>query len=344
MRQELKNWIQRSRAEHEECRNASKQQGMSLVGIILALSSVSSLMSDAQHMKAIEYLSVLLSIRDREEITKSLCQRNPDVLTAAVRDAFEAYTPMIRRIHEAVNLSDTAWDFERFVTDMLKIAKPDKSKTPPQSPSVEDFVDLLHRHQYSSHKFLHQVAKNGKEVTSWWQEYVHLIASHFRSNEPSPSSKSLIPPSMSAGVIQQALEKTFASLSESEQQTVKAELDTHKQTIDELHETSAARIRAVIHRWHSTPLGPGAYIARWQQLMQNTAITPRTYQGPVRYGTAKKAEELDLQGAIDEPESQPKVEAPRGDAGPAPQSVPGMAETTLRLLGPRFRELLTSHS
>ena len=344
VRDELKNWIQRSRAEHEECRKASKLQGMSIVAIILALSSVSSDLSEPQHANAIEYLSIHLAIRDRQEITKVLCHRNPDILTAAVKHAFDAYTPMIRRIHEAVYLSDTLWDFERFVTDMLKIAKPSQGKGPAKSPSVEGFVDLLHRHQYSCHKFLHQVAKNGKEVTSWWRDYVHLAASHFRRNETPPASLSLVSPTMSTGGIQTGLENAFNNLSARDQEAVKTELDAHKNYIDDLHEASAARIRAVINRWHSTPFGPGAYLARWQQLMDNTAITPKGFQGPVRYGTNKKFDHSDIPEDELDPAHEIKFRAESQAENIVSRSLPtpSKAETTLTLLGNKFRELLVS--
>jgi Mg2+ and Co2+ transporter CorA len=145
---------------------------MSIVSVILAVSSVSSELTEVQHEKALEYLSLHLAIRDRQQIVKVLCQRNPDILTAAIRDAVDAYAPMIRLLHEAVNLSDTLWDFEQFLTDMLKVAQPAGVKGQEKLPSVEDFVDLLHRHQKSCHKFIHQFAKNGKEMAGWWRDYV----------------------------------------------------------------------------------------------------------------------------------------------------------------------------
>lgn len=116
---ELRDWITRSRVEHEACRESSKAQDMSIVAVILSLSSLSVELSPPQHEKAMEYLSLQLAIRDRTEIVRVMCKRNPDILTAAVRQGVEAYTPMIRHVHQAVNLSDTLWDFERFLTDML---------------------------------------------------------------------------------------------------------------------------------------------------------------------------------------------------------------------------------
>ncbi|CAK4032615.1 Hypothetical predicted protein [Lecanosticta acicola] len=345
VREELKNWIQRSRAEHDECRRQSQEQGMSIVAVILSLSSASAELSESQHEKALEYLSLHLAVRDRQEIVKVLCHRNPDILTAAVRDGVDAYTPMIRHIHQAVNLSDTLWDFERFVTDTLKIAKPTGPKGEEKPPTVEDFVDLLHRHQTSCHKFLHQFAKNGHEVTTWWKEYVHMAAAQFRSNEKPPPSESVVSDKMSTGGIKEALDDAFAKLSEENQKTVRNEVDAHRKYVQDLHAASAARISAVIKRDQATPFGPGAYIARWQQLMDDTCITPAQAHGNVRYGASKSVKEdtrKDIEtgegaGFVTEKDIEDAQKSAVGKLPVAPKT-----EATLRLLASQFREKLAS--
>lgn len=338
---EIKDWIGRSRTEHEETRRNSKDQNMSIVAMILALSSVSSELSESQHAKAQEYLSLQLAVRDRQQIVKVMCQRNPDILTAAIKDAVDAYTPMIRYVHQAVNLSDTLWDFERFLTDMLKISMVSDSKKEQKPPSVEDFVDLLHRHQSSCHKFIHQFAKNGKEMTEWWKDYVHMAAANFRKDEKPPSSESIVSDKMTTGGLQDLLEKEFSSLSELDQKSVQAELDAWKKYIDELHDASTARISSVIKRTHSTPFGPGAYLARWQQLLDDTPITPATANGPVRHGADKSVKEdsrADIEGndaaAITEEQAQKAV----GEKLPTPPK----CEAVSRLLWPSFREALVA--
>ncbi|KAF2767906.1 hypothetical protein EJ03DRAFT_390177 [Teratosphaeria nubilosa] len=293
VREELKDWMGRSRAEHDECRRQSREQQVSIVSVIMAMSSHSTELSEKQHANALEYLALHLAIRDRQQIVKVLCKRNPDHLTAAIKDAVDAYTPMIRHVHQAVNLSDTIWDFERFVTDMLKIAKPSGAKGEEKPPSVEDFVDLLHRHQSSSHKFLHQFAKNGKEVTGWWQDYVHYAAAQFKQGGNPPPSDLAVPEDVAtAGGVMKGIEKAFADLSKDDQEVVKKELSAYSKYLDDLHSASAARVSAVIKRTHSTPYGPGAYLARWQHLMDTTLITPGTAKGPlytpVEHGTSPR--------------------------------------------------------
>ncbi|EMD00634.1 hypothetical protein BAUCODRAFT_40370, partial [Baudoinia panamericana UAMH 10762] len=282
---ELKSWISsRSREEHEECRRQSKDQGMSIVTVIMATSSHSVEMTEIQHSNALEYLALHLGARDRDEIVRVLCRRSPDHLSALVREGVDAYTPMIRNVHQAVNLSDTVWDFERFVTDMLKMSKPSGAKGEEKPPSVENYVDLLHRHQSCSHKFIHQVAKNGKEVTAWWKEYVHLAAAQFKRDVKPPPTEAVVPEHAAAGGAQKAIVSAFSDLSKDDQESVRKELDTWAKYLRDLHAASASRVRAVIKRTGSTPYGPGAYLARWQHLLDTTVITPGQPKGPVRYG------------------------------------------------------------
>ena len=81
----------------------------------------------------------------------------------------DTYEPVIRHIHNAVNLSDSMGDLQSFVSDMIKVAKvrPPTKKEEAGVPTVGDFVQLLKKHQYSLHKFLHQLCKNGMDLCKW---------------------------------------------------------------------------------------------------------------------------------------------------------------------------------
>lgn len=305
-------------------------ENMSIAAVILSLSSASPDMTEAQHAKALEYLSLQLSIRDRDEITRVLCRSNPDHLTQAVRDGVNAYEPMIRQVHQAVDLSATVGDFQAFMDDMIKLTKVDKkSAEDAKAPSVEDYVKLLHNHMASSHRFLHQVAKNGKEVTGWFQDYVHKAAKEFQTTSDA-SNKSTY----------ESMRACFTELTPDEQATVRKDLDAYSKYLDALHESSAARIRDVINNKSSTTYGPGAYLARWQNLLDSTLITPATAKGPVRTGaerSIKQEARRDVDGEIKET----GIDASAADKEineKTPQA-PDM-QTTIGLLGPKFRELL----
>lgn len=337
---EINAWVKdRSREEHAECRRQSKEQNRSIITVLLSLSSQSPDLSEKQHAKALEYLSLTLAVRDRQEIVRVLCQRNPDHLTAAIRDGVDAYTPMIRDVHQAVNLSDTLWDFERFLTDMLKMSKPSGKKGEENPPTVEDFVDLLHRHQTSSHKFLHQVAKNSKPLMDTWKSYVRSAAAQFNAHTKPPTTASVVPDSVASGGAHKQLQEAFSALSQPDQQAVKTELEAYDKYLTALHTASAARISAVIKRTHSTPFGPGAFLARWQQLMDSTPVTPDKPQGPVRYGgsrSVKEAGRKDINGEEAGFKGEDEKEKEVGEKTPQMPSI----GKTVELLGQRFREIL----
>ncbi|GAB7353079.1 hypothetical protein MBLNU459_g3625t1 [Dothideomycetes sp. NU459] len=327
----LNNWIEASREEHLECRTRSREQSMSIVAVIVSLSSASDELTEVQHAKALEYLSLQLAIRDRREIVRALCHHNPDHLTQAVRDGVSAYEPMIRQVHQAVDLSATLGDLEAFLNDMIKLSKTTKDTRP---PSVEDYVQLLHSHMGASHRFLHQVAKNGKEVTQWFIDYVHAAAANFKQQTSSAASP----------LISESLVSAFEQLPTDDRSAVHREVDAYARYLDALHESSAARIRDVISNKSKTAYGPGSYLARWQDLLDSTLVTPDKLEGPVRKGRSKSVRHeatKDVDGevkgsALDVAEADKIV----SEKTPTTPSV----DTTIRLLGPKFRELLLARA
>lgn len=356
---------------------------MSMVQTILSLSSTSPEMSDHCHSQALQYLSVQLSIRDRNEITRVLCKSNPDQLTQAIRDGVAAYEPLIRQVHQAVNLSETVGDFQAFLNDMLKLCKPDKASNGEKQtpPTVEDFLSLLHTHQGASHKFLHQVTKNGKEISEWFRLWCRDISVNFRSGSESKSATANVYNDIAAAVNDLPKEK---------QEKVKSELDAYAKYIHELHEASASRVRDVMkndlvntapetspngsrrpslsrrsssrsssrsfrsivskssrssskqaspRRQAGTMYGPGAYLARWQDLLDSTEIGPDKPFGEIRNGADTSVRE----------ESRKEVDGEKSDLGLSEKEKrrlerrgpkrPGV-EVTVECLGDKFRELL----
>jgi hypothetical protein len=306
---------------------------------VLSEASVASDLDETQHKLALDYLTIQLAIRDREQITKVLCRTQPDDLTEAVRDVVTAYEPVIRSVHNAVDLSETVTDFERFLKDMLFISRPhlkdDKSKSQNELtvPTVGDYVQLLKKHQSSCHKFLHQCAKNGREVTSWFHDWARKAAAEFR-RQSGPLDSSLDHVDSCDGdrprSLASELDSIFIALPEAEREKYLWILNDHAEYLSKLHAASALRLASVVdspvseslvvrqkpHQYlfqalsrsssrsptspnsrstsptrefpkhpHVTPdLGPGAFLARWQALLDDTMITPATAEGPIRYG------------------------------------------------------------
>lgn len=391
VRDALTSWIEeKTQREHQQTRDVSKQNKMSIVQTILAVSSTDAEMSEEQHSLALEYLSLKLSIRDRTQITNVLCHSNPDHLTQAIRDGVAAYEPIIRQVHQAVDLSDTVSDFQAFVHDMLKLCKSCKPGAGSEDavPDVEDFVHLLHKHQNSCHKFLHQVTKNGPELSEWFREWCHGVAANFQRPEPTKSDSLPVADRMAA-IFMELPEMYY-------KEPIRQELTYYAEYLKKIHEGSAARIReviqhdissqqydspapsptksthhrlespipspiALIHRRHESPAqsptrsthnnsrlaqssrrtmyGPGAYLAKWQALLDTTEITPDKAFGPLRHGadiSVRRESVKDVDGEV--PDTAIGAEAQKESA--VPTSPPDVV-VTLKVLGPKFKEMLT---
>ncbi|KAF2016778.1 hypothetical protein BU24DRAFT_423131 [Aaosphaeria arxii CBS 175.79] len=125
----IKSYVYAPRDQHEAARNISIAESKSIIAVILTTAETPielESLTEHQHDIAMEYYSTLLSIRDREELTKIFCKMQPDLLTSALRDLVSAFDPVIRNVHNAVNLSDTITDAENFLNDLIKISKPKK--------------------------------------------------------------------------------------------------------------------------------------------------------------------------------------------------------------------------
>src|SRR6185312_11349009 len=104
---------------------SAENEQKSLVAIIFEEDSLPDIDEEA-HAMAAEYLSIQLSMRDREEIMRVLCKSNPDLLTQLVRELVDAYEPVIRRLHNAVDLAASITDTENFMNDLVKLLKSSK--------------------------------------------------------------------------------------------------------------------------------------------------------------------------------------------------------------------------
>lgn len=312
-------------------------------------------MSEEQQKTALEYVNIQFAIHDRDAIAKVLCHNQPDHLTQAIRDCVSAYEPLIRQVHNAVDLSGTLSDFEAFLSDLIKLSKSStdshssnsgqKDEDDPHSPSVEDYAKLIKKHIKSSHKFLHQVATNGPEITKWFREYAHAAASQFHISGAA-SSQADHP---AAGSMTATLQSLFSKLSEKEQFAVRSELDAHAVYLEALSASSDSRLRAVISNDSSTSFGPGTYIARWQSLLDATPITPLITNGKIRYGKDLDVKEASKvyeamkaagHGKVGDEEKEKRAVEKTDGAMKQGQPEKPEVERTVELLSAKFRDVL----
>jgi hypothetical protein len=323
----IKSHVYISREKHEAARSKSMQESKSIVAAILEAADTSidvGSLNEHQHNVAMEYYSTYLSIRDREELTRVACKLQPDIMTAMVREIVTAMDPVIRGIHNAVDLSGTIQDTENFLTDLIKVSKPRKKggrsrqnsresspapSTPASAadqdtsevPTVEDYVTLLRKHAPSMHKFCHQVCKNAPELASDYLAYAKGLFSEFRVDDNANAAEQR--GEGGAGNMSAPLRAIFSSLAKEKQNELKKLLDEHENHLGQLKDTSLSRLRAIMQPATTstktastgTTHGPGMYLSRWNSLLDSALISPATAHGPVRRGWEVKGE-LDGKG------------------------------------------------
>ncbi|KAF2280445.1 uncharacterized protein EI97DRAFT_498619 [Westerdykella ornata] len=278
----IRNYVYASRDTHEAGRNISIRESKSIICVILETSDPHidpDTLTAHHHDLAMEHYSTMLSIRDREELTKILCKMQPDLLTSAIRDLVSAFEPIIRAVHNAVDLSGTVTDAENFIDDLIKVSKPKKlnsangpgSKTssannsrssspgpvpldgsasaadsshlsPSSMPTVEDYVQLLRKHVPSAHKFFHQVAKNAPDLANQYLEYAKSCVGEFRTHGSGNEGHA----SGGAGDMTGPLHSLFSSLPTEKQEQLKPLLDKHAKHLEQLTRTSRSRLKTLV--------------------------------------------------------------------------------------------------
>lgn len=329
-----------------------------MVAIIFEDASLPDLTPE-HHSQAADYFAIQLSIRDREEIISIFCKSNPDILTQVVREGVDAYEPIIRQIHNAVDLGAGMTDLENFMTDFVKLcryAKVNKKNgngsAPVEPPSVEDFLDLLNKHVNSSHRFLHQICKNGEELAGHYRIYLKEILKEFRiSPESTPpqtpggptEKKQDKPPAIdaatlsktAAGAMTQPLNDLVAALPASDRTAALKTLDAYAAYLAALHVFSDRRMKSALALDNATTLGPGAYLQRWRDLLNRTPITPETAKGPVRSGKSDSVRDGAMVDVGGEKLGE-RVTAAEEREVPVPPDV----SEVVRLCGQGFRDLV----
>lgn len=319
----IRNFVERDRYAHDLTRKISIQTPTSMIAAILEPSTpnLTKRLSADHHRQLLGYYSALLAIRDREEITKSLCRQNPDLFTQAVRDLAAAFDYMIRAVHEKVDLREHLTATENFITDFINTSKPKKAATSSipgtteaaietQAPSIEDYVGLLRRNRQSLYNWLHQIASQCPQIRDDFRAWCKDAGKVFRQNRRRGSSFSASSRNAetqpgsgvdkkrrgAAGVLSSNLQALFASLPAATRGSVLGVIDAHADYLTSLETFSLERMQHILddmpggvlanenNQTKRSICGPGMFLARWQLLMDDTVVTPDTPNGPLRRG------------------------------------------------------------
>ncbi|KHN97594.1 uncharacterized protein MAM_04609 [Metarhizium album ARSEF 1941] len=275
----IREHIDDARSEHDTVREASQQNSQSIITAIFNARdpALNERLTETQHAQCLEYYSALLSVRDRDCITGAICRQPPDMFTQAIKDVVAAYEPMIRTVHSHVDLREHFDAFQIFLEEFIRASRPKKSlgSTEEKMASVEDYVDLLMRHQRPLYRWIHALASQCPDIwerlRAWGNE---MIAQFRKPSDPSSDVHSI-------------LNKLYTDVEAATQPQVLEAINSHAAYLDTVNAISHARMQYLVTAADSaggTTKGPGMYMDRWQSLLDETPITPGTRKGAVRRG------------------------------------------------------------
>lgn len=285
----IKDYVSKPRNEHEATRKASLQASRSIVVTILERSNPDLLasISETQHTQCLEYLSALLAARDRDEISNAICRQSPDLFTQAIKDAVSSFEPMIRSIHQQIDLREHVSAAEGFLTEFIHISKAKKtssgllgSLTPSthkadtsetRAPSVEDYVLLLRNNRQLVYNWLHQLASQCPEIRAdfcvWAKQTIKLFCQSSQTTpypEPSqrpPSTTTKTPRHGAAGALSTPLQQLFTSLPHSTQSRLLPTIDAHAAYLTALETLSLTRMQHILDNLPPSTTGTAAAAA-----------------------------------------------------------------------------------
>lgn len=264
MLQAIREHVAQNRDEQETVRAASVKHSQSIVTAIFNARNpdLNTDLSDDKHAQCLEYYSALLSVRDRERITTTLCRQPPDLFTATVRDVFTASEPIMRSLHANLNRQEHFEAYEKFIDDFIKTGKPkrdetatggwrwmrsDEPKAPERMPSVEDYVELLTRNRMFLYNLVHSVAKSCPEVweemRTWCKDAMTRF--HQEVQEDTQADKTT-EKEAELSLMEHRLNTLYSSLPEPSRQPVLAALNAHSSYLRSLSALSQVRLQRII--------------------------------------------------------------------------------------------------
>ncbi|KAG8727099.1 hypothetical protein FRC12_022806 [Ceratobasidium sp. 428] len=140
----------------------------------------------------------------------------------------------------------------------------------------------------------------------------------------------------SAGTLTPAISELVKALPEPDRAVVLAEVDEYVLWLKTLASKSSERTSQLLDPSSPTKpnVGPGMYLAIWEDMIASTGVTPAEMEGSVRYGTTDSVQNASRQDDGErEEEVGPKLFVGTGESGPK------MEKTRLLLRKP-FEDLL----
>ncbi|KAH8202410.1 hypothetical protein TruAng_003395 [Truncatella angustata] len=349
--------------QHDSIRQKSIKAQESIVTTIIKSTSdkPSVELTDRQHSLLLEYYSAQLSTRDRDKIIEVMCRSSPDHVTSIVRELVTAFDPIIRAVHDKVDLRKYVVNVQKFIDDLLEVNKPKRDNAKKLiPPSIEDYVFLIRRHKSWAFEWLHDLAKGCPDVRESFRAWLNThVTQAFRQrgtgiSQNDSSTADDIDLVAGAGSISKPLRSVFSKLDIDSQQKVIAALDRYDAYTTKLDDQSSRRLQSIVNGLNEgekqgeepkvrSMKGPGVYHARWQWLLDETLITPAEPSGPVRHGKdVKDVKARGKTGALASKDSWDLSSIPQLTSEPAPE--PPDVHVVFEVLGQQFKDIVADIS
>lgn len=270
--------IRTSKEQQTEVREKSKRGNMSIIMAILESVDIEvpEEMSAEHHKQCLDYYATQLAIWDREATIRSLCEQSPDFVTGMVRDSIKAFDPMLRSVHDNVDLKKLVTAAENFLNDAIAVAKcqsPENGQNKPNGEglsksthgkaTVDDYVALLHRHKQGfMYDYLHSVAKSCPDIRDMWGEWIadiatifrdtyvpgsiHLAKSKSKKEKPKVDNKTAATANGGAGRISQEIRTLFEEAPTAKKEEMLTAIDEYIDYLDDLEDISDTRMQRLI--------------------------------------------------------------------------------------------------
>jgi len=270
--------IRTSKEQQTEVREKSKRGNMSIIMAILdsADLEVPGEMSAEHHKQCLDYYATQLAIWDREATIRSLCEQSPDFVTGMVRDSIKAFDPMLRSVHDNVDLKKLVTAAENFLNDAIAVSKcqspengqnkaggEETSKSTYGKATVDDYVALLHRHKQGfMYDYLHSVAKSCPDIRDMWGKWIsdivtifrdtyvpgsiHLAKSQSKKEKPAVDKTTATAANGGAGRISQEIETLFEEAPSAKKEEILSAIDEYIDYLDDLEDISDTRMQRLI--------------------------------------------------------------------------------------------------
>ncbi|QRV73975.1 PXB domain protein [Ceratobasidium sp. AG-Ba] len=332
----IENYVKNAtREEKLAIREHSAVQARSIVVVILSLANVPLPTSEAVHTNLLDRLSLSLAARDRQRLVSVLCDTdssNDDHLATLVRAVGSAFDPILRGVHRATDFAGAVSDIQIFLDAVLAVAE-----DPTAGP--DKYIALCQEHQKNLHKFLHALAANAPEIKEaylgWYKECMRVYARPEGAYTP-PAADTGLNEVDSAGALTPEILKLVEALSETDRAAVIAEVDEYVAWLGVLVAKSSERTSQLLDPTakNKPSVGPGVYLAIWEDMIASTGVTPAEMEGSVRYGTTASVQDASSKDDGEQGEDErPRLFIGTGESGPK------MAKTRELLKGP-FENLL----